>query len=190
MVLAYAIGFERRDALAEAVNDGGILISGCFFLLTPSPIAAVGLLLLALGGPMLRSIDALAASAVTPATAAQLRYWLTYAAFCGARRVLLPALRWVPFMTHWQLLAVLWLQLPFFRTLTRLLSHLIPPILRQVVGAPAAVEVEEISESSRPNATYSARLTRSTGSSGGRRNSTTPDRPDPLEKRGRLRIET
>ena len=177
MVLAYAIGFERRDALAEAVNDGGILISGCFFLLTPSPIAAVGLLLLALGGPMLRSIDALAASAVTPATAAQLRYWLTYAAFCGARRVLLPALRWVPFMTHWQLLAVLWLQLPFFRTLTRLLSHLIPPILRQVVGAPAAAEVEEISESSRPNATYSARLTRSTGSSGGRRNSTTPDRP-------------
>ena len=49
----------------------------------------------------------------------------------------------MPFLTHWQLLAVLWLQLPFFRTLTRLLSHTLPPIFRQVASstptaAPAA----------------------------------------------------
>ena len=60
-----------------------------------------------------------------------------------ALRLLEPALRWVPFATHWQLLAVLWLQLPFFRTVTRLLSYAIPPLFRQVAHAPAAGAANE-----------------------------------------------
>ena len=159
MVLATAIGFERRTALAEIVQESRVLIGGVFFLLTPTPIAAVGLLLLAYGGPLLRSIDALplregaAASAPT-----QLRYWWSYALLCGALNVLEPALRWVPFMTHWQLLAVLWLQVPFLRTATRLLSHLVPPVLSQMVRSPTPPATERIAETSRPNAVYSEAL--------------------------------
>ena len=129
----------------------------------PTPIAAIGLVLLALGGPMLRSIDAVEPrEGVTAAGPAQLRYWASYAAFCGALSVLEPALRWVPFMTHWKLLAVLWLQLPFFRTATRLLSHAVPPMLRQVARAPAPAPAppSEAGDTPRPNAVYSTRLGR------------------------------
>ena len=154
LVLATALGLERRAAFAEAVHEAGVLAGGLFFLIMPTPIAAVGLLLLALGGPMLRSIEALsegagaegagggggataavAASSGAPSPfSAQLRYWLSYAVLCGALRVLQPALRWVPFVTHWQLLAVLWLQLPIFRGATRLLAQLVPPMLRLRAG--------------------------------------------------------
>lgn len=158
MLVAAAIGFERRSALAEAVHDGGVLLTGCVFLLTPTPIAAVGLLIIALGVPTTRTIDALgphAADVAAVACAAQLNYWLSYAAMCGALRVLEPALRWVPFATHWQLLGVLWLQLPFFRTITRLLSYAVPPIFRQVTRAPAtsgAASGDDSGARTRPNA--------------------------------------
>ena len=121
LVLATLFGNARTAALADLMAEGRILAFGLLFLLTPTPIAAVGLLLLSYAFPLLRSIEAAprheAASAVAGGAAsadaaapAQLRYWWTYALLCGARNVLEPALRWVPFMTHWQLLAVLWLQ--------------------------------------------------------------------------------
>ena len=61
MLMATLIGFESRTALSEAVRESGVLLGGSIFLLTPTPIASVGLLLHALGGPTLRTIEALAA---------------------------------------------------------------------------------------------------------------------------------
>ena len=59
MVLASVLGMERSAAIAEAVHEISVLLWGAAFLLTPTPIATIGLLLLALGGPMLRSIEIL-----------------------------------------------------------------------------------------------------------------------------------
>ena len=46
-------------------------------------------------------------------------------------RLLQPALRWVPFVTHWKVLAVLWLQVTYFLPPTSYLllltSYLLPP---------------------------------------------------------------
>ena len=95
---------------------------------------------------------------------------------CGELNLLEPALRWVPFVTHWKLLAVLWLQLPFFRTATRLLSHIVPPMLSHVLRTPAGGQAlaERVADASRPNAVYSEGLVErrvasstSTGATGG-----------------------
>ena len=100
MVLASVLGMERSAAIAEAVHEISVLLWGAAFLLTPTPIATIGLLLLALGGPMLRSIEILlpastsqpqlqadprvaAGSSLHP-TDKQLRYWLSYTLMCGA----------------------------------------------------------------------------------------------------------
>jgi hypothetical protein len=182
MALAGTLGLQRCAALTDAVHEAGVLLAGTIFLLTPTPIAAVGLLLVALGGPMIRTIDALAAVDEAPRRSprrraaadgdsgteteaggvvallrAQLRYWISYAALCGAVRVLQPALLWLPFMTHCQLLAVLWLQLPIFRALTRLLSQLVPPLLR----LRSATNRDDVARAPRANALYSARLSQS-----------------------------
>ena len=166
MLMATLIGFESRTALSEAVRESGVLLGGSIFLLTPTPIASVGLLLHALGGPTLRTIEALAAAEPSAAAGvAQLRYWLSYAMLCGALRLVEPALRWVPFVTHLQLFAVLWLQLPFFRTIfagLRRLARLAIPSGRG--GTPDEVRVSE-EEVTRPNALYSSRLARPGASS-------------------------
>lgn len=214
-LLATALGLERRAALSEAVHEAGVLVGGCVTLLlgvSSSTIAEVGLLLLALGGPMLRSIDAVddaarsaeggggegegeggssggrggARRSTSPArrrpsgreseggssdegdatggaTPTQLRYWLSYAMLCGLLRLLQPTLRWVPFVTHWKVLAVLWLQLPIIRAATRLaapaLRVLVPPMLKfghsRIVAAPERAP--------RANALYSARLAQPAG---------------------------
>lgn len=168
LVMATAFGLQTASALAELVHEAATLMFGLIFLLTPTPIAAVGLLLLALGGPMVRSIDALDSGVETAsargvgngaegrdaARKGQLRYWLSYAVLCGGLRALQPALRWVPFATHWQLLAVLWLQLPIVRGATRLLGQLVPPILRLRAGASASTTIR----TPRANALYSSRL--------------------------------
>ena len=130
MVLAAFIGVKLSADLFAAVHEGRVLLVGILFLLMPTQIAAFGLPLLALGGPMLRSIEAIAsAPANSGASAAvsarpnggtepssqaaatqQLRYWLYYALMWFAVRQLEPLLVWIPFMTHLQLLFVLWLQ--------------------------------------------------------------------------------
>ena len=76
-----------------------------------------------------------------------------------------PALAWVPFVTHLQLLAVLWLQLPVVRAVTRLLSHLVPPLFRAWRNRAAAAAASDADPGSTPaprppraNALYSARL--------------------------------
>ena len=84
---------------------------------------------------------------------------------CGALRLVEPALRWVPFVTHLQLFAVLWLQLPFFRTIfagLRRLARLAIP--SGSGGTPDEVRVSE-EEVTRPNALYSSRLARPGASS-------------------------
>ena len=210
-LLATALGLERRAALSEAVHEAGVLVGGAVTLLlglSSSIIGDVGLLLLALGGPMLRSIEALggsggggggaecvgheragrrrggggggagggggvgdrgggggggAGSATMPT---QLRYWLHYALLCGALRTLAPALRWLPFASQWQLLCVLWLQLPIFRAATRLaapvLRTLVPPMLR--LGHSRIVATPE--RAPRANALYSSRLATHGGTGG------------------------
>lgn len=130
MVLAAFIGVKLSADLFAAVHEGRVLLVGILFLLMPTQIAAFGLPLLALGGPMLRSIDAIASAPANSGTSAavsarpnggtepssqaaatqQLRYWLYYALMWFAVRQLEPLLVWIPFMTHLQLLFVLWLQ--------------------------------------------------------------------------------
>ena len=80
---------------------------------------------------------------------------------CGALRLLQPALRWVPFVTHMQLLAVLWLQLPIFRSATRVLALLVRTMraLRPRARPAAADEQQPTSaRAPRANALYSSRL--------------------------------
>ena len=56
---------------------------------------------------------------------AELRYWLAYCTLRFALRVFTPVLAWLPFVTHIQLLLVLWLQLPFFRGAARILGTVV-----------------------------------------------------------------
>jgi len=181
MALAAAIGMERSAALIDAVLEGRVLLVGLAFLLMPSQVAAIGLPLIALGGPILRSMDAIASTknghatpAVTstgtqPPTAAaahqQLRYWLGYATLWAAVRIFEPVLAWVPFVTHMRLLAVLWLQLPIFRAATRLLALLLALLRvarRRGVGGTEADEGESSLAIRQPraNAAYASRLSR------------------------------
>jgi len=67
MALAAAIGMDRSSALIDAVCEGRLLLVGMVFLLMPSQIAAFGLPLLALGGPILRSINAIGSIEATQA---------------------------------------------------------------------------------------------------------------------------
>ena len=201
MVLLPVLGYERQAAIGEAMDECAVLCCGAIFLLTPTRIANVGLLLLALGNPMLRTAAAIAAmddadearagdallspargargeralapSRQPPASArlacmAQLRYWLSYALLRGALWLLHPLLRWVPLLTHMQLIAVLWLQLPFFRAATRLMAaayRVVRPsgwydraALGDASGADDA-DAAPGTHAPRPNALYSAALT-------------------------------
>lgn len=63
LVLATTIGSERSAALADAFREIYVLAAALFFLLTPSPVANVGFLLLSLGHPLLRSIAAIGTGA-------------------------------------------------------------------------------------------------------------------------------
>ena len=63
MVLLPVLGYERRNAIGEAMGECGVMLVGLIFILTPTPIARVGLLLLALGNPLMRTVDALDADA-------------------------------------------------------------------------------------------------------------------------------
>jgi hypothetical protein len=140
LVLSTTIGCERSNAIAEALFEGGILLTGTVFLFTPTPIASVGLLILALGSPLLRTIDVVgaattackatateeAAAVASVAAVVQLRYWLFYMLMRGAIHLCQPVFQWLPFVTHGQLLFVLWLQLPILRSTTRLLSWVLP----------------------------------------------------------------
>lgn len=196
MALAAAIGMDRSSALIDAVCEGRLLLVGMVFLLMPSQIAAFGLPLLALGGPILRSINAIGSIEATQArqgskareeaelhgdsqttitastSSAQLRYWVSYAMLWGAVRALAPVLAWVPFVSHLQLLAVLWLQLPIVRAATRLLAPLVP-LLR-------ASRRKGLSDDSfavrqpRANALYAPGLSRRSGAASGATAATTP----------------
>ena len=146
--LVTALGEARSGALLEAVNDGSVLLVGLMFLLMPSPVASVGLTLLAFGSPLLRSINvvgeaAAAAQAKVETSAAGgavglLRYWVFYTMFCSVLHFLQPLLQWVPFMTHLQIIAIMWMQLPIFRSATRLVLPLLPSILSLRSRAPAS----------------------------------------------------
>ena len=65
LVLATTIGSERSAALADAFREIYVLAAALFFLLTPSPVANVGFLLLSLGHPLLRSIAAIGTGAAS-----------------------------------------------------------------------------------------------------------------------------
>ena len=95
-----------------------------------------------------------AAAALVP----QLHYWLAYAALCAAIRVLQPILNWVPFVTHLQLLTVLWLQLPFLRAATQVFTQLLSPLQRSGARSAANEGEGEAARAPRANALYSSRL--------------------------------
>lgn len=142
MVLAAFIGIKLSADLFAAVHEGRVLLVGIFFLLMPTQIAAFGLPLLALGGPMLRSIEVIASAPANSGESAavsarpngdmepssqaaatqQLHYWLYYALMWFAVRQLEPVLVWIPFMTHLQLLFVLWLQCNILQWAVRALT--------------------------------------------------------------------
>ena len=75
---------------------------------------------------------------------------------CGALKIFEPVLRWVPFVTHWQLIGVLWLQPPILRALARLLSQMVPPMLQRTRRE--ANSRTEAVEARTPRATHSTLL--------------------------------
>ena len=183
MAAAALGGFQAFDALSCAANEVGLLLVGIFFVLTPTPVASVGLTLLSLGAPLIRSVSSLAellpaagadggarasgqVSRRNDATmqqgtlkvaaptvgikdaqvlATHLWYWLKYLMLCFALHSFHPFLRWVPFMTHVQILVVLWFQLPIVQAATHLLTSLLWPLLqaRLRARAPAAGEADQ-----------------------------------------------
>eukprot|EP00322_Chrysochromulina_rotalis_P001662 CAMPEP_0115857392 /NCGR_PEP_ID=MMETSP0287-20121206/15551_1 /TAXON_ID=412157 /ORGANISM="Chrysochromulina rotalis, Strain UIO044" /LENGTH=550 /DNA_ID=CAMNT_0003311609 /DNA_START=395 /DNA_END=2047 /DNA_ORIENTATION=- len=192
LALSLAVGSERSASLVEAVHEARLLLVGLFFLLTPTQIALIGLPLLALGGPILSSIEAISATkapmasetlkagrsvvredavsgtakGVVGGASQQMQYWIWYALLWGGIRAFQPVLAWVPFVTHLQLLAVLWLQLPIFRAVTRLLTLLLPLVRAARQSRPSATN-HAASDGSvmgirqpRANAHYASGLTR------------------------------
>jgi len=163
----------RRAQAGDLMREGGVLLGGVIFLMTPSAITRLGLLAFGLGYPALRSLDALDALAAAAGSGGgaldaaradvggRLWYWLAHAALVAAIGFLAPLLRWLPLTTHLQLLIVLWLQLPYFRhstiALRRLLKRAPPP------GADADATPDGGARAARSNALYSARLLRRGG---------------------------
>ena len=121
-------------ALSQAAGEGVTLVcAGAFFLSPAAAMRRVGILLFSLAYPALRSINAhdLAAEEGRPsaveadAVIALLRYWLLHV-LVDAAFLHMPLLAWIPFSSSLRILFALWLQLPFFRTLTLTLSSLTP----------------------------------------------------------------
>ena len=130
-----------REHIGQLISDGGALIGGLLLMMTPSPITRVGLAFFALAHPALGAIELVKSSSAdakpddsadaTGGTgechadderrAASLRYWVGYCVLQAALLAFAPMVRWLPFMAHAQLLAVLWLQLPIFRTATAIM---------------------------------------------------------------------
>lgn len=161
-------------ALSQAAGEGVTLVcAGAFFLSPAAAMRRVGILLFSLAYPALRSISAhdLAAEAGRPsaveadAVVALLRYWLLHV-LVDAAFLHMPLLAWIPFSSSLRILFALWLQLPFFRTLTLTLSSL-TPLRRRFAGVRAITESRTLEATSpskptpratRSNALYSRKL--------------------------------
>jgi len=169
---------ELRRRLGDAMAEGGVLLGGLFFLMTPSPVARLGLLHFSLLHPALASVCALEAlQGATPrepsaAVGVQLRYWMLHVALQACLALLAPLLRWLPLVTHARLVLALWLQLPHLRTTARLLGF----VLGAVRGGGGTAALQERHPTPpqlpllaregtperlpRPNAVYSSHLAR------------------------------
>ena len=134
---------ELRRRAADAIAEGGVLLGGLFFMMTPSPVARLGLLHFSLLHPAIASVRALETlQGATPREPAvlvqgQLRYWMLHAALQACLALLAPLLRWLPLVTHARLVLALWLQLPHLRTTTRLIGYVVGAMRSGGVGGAA-----------------------------------------------------
>ncbi|KAL1510417.1 hypothetical protein AB1Y20_006725 [Prymnesium parvum] len=162
----------RRAQLAQLASESGMMILGAALLLTPTPIAAIGVLVVSIVVPMQRAINAIDASEQQGSAGeeregglehdarvtSELKYWLSYYALHLALHIFAPILDWVPFMTHIKLLLLLWVQLPFFRGATRLLASGVRMLRGRTDEAPSLAKGSDVAIAERSNALISSRL--------------------------------
>jgi hypothetical protein len=115
------------DAVTVSIADSWLLVPASIFIFTPSFITYAGCLYVGMVVPALNTMKVLQSSSQRPGESQRRRirwltYWAVFGVFWEALQVAAPLLAWLPFSTHAQLLALMWLQLPYFHGSTTVVS--------------------------------------------------------------------
>ena len=108
--------------IRATLNAGLVLLFSLIFFFTPGFITSYGCLLIGIVYPALVSYNVSVQRNLSDGRL-WLTYWIVYTVFTLLLNLLSPLTNWIPLFNHVKLIAILWLQLPFFLGADKIFSR-------------------------------------------------------------------
>lgn len=113
LVATGLVSAERAESLESTFTESGLALIGLIFLITPRLATFLGTVLVGLLVPCYLSMAVLERGKGDRYN--WLSYWGVYSLFDGVFTAAEGAVGWVPLWYHVKMLAILWLQVPYYR---------------------------------------------------------------------------
>lgn len=124
------ISARTREVLGQVLSDLVVVVLGVGFFCSPGFVTYYGCLVVGYVYPVFKSLRELGDTAATDAVLQQrLVYWVVIVQFFAAHAFFSLILDILPFWYHLKLVAVLWLQLPYFEGARRVFASVAPALI-------------------------------------------------------------